>query len=50
MFLIGSALSLALGAVGCTKDEPQADLEWPPDATAYFDEYGILHARALILI
>ena len=43
-FSLALAFSLALGAVGCTKDEPQADLEWPPNATAYFDQYGILHA------
>jgi penicillin amidase len=45
---MGLVCVLALGtvaAVGCsesTQEEP--DLEWPPNATAYFDEYGILNA------
>jgi penicillin amidase len=32
--------------VGCSesKQQPEVDLEWPPNATAYFDEYGILNA------
>ena len=40
--LFGFICVLALGVMGCSESEP--DLEWPPDATAYFDEYGILNA------
>jgi len=30
---------------GCSESQQQEpDLEWPPNATAYFDQYGILHA------
>ncbi len=39
---------LALGAVsllGCSENQEEASgLEWPPNATAYFDELGILSA------
>lgn len=41
----GFIFVLALGLVGCSENKPQEpDLEWPPDATAYFDQYGILNA------
>jgi len=47
-WLFGFLCVCALGAmplVGCTESKPQEpDLEWPPNATAYFDEYGILNA------
>ncbi len=42
-FLCVCALgSVALG--GCTKSNEASPDGWPPDATAYFDEYGILNA------
>ena len=35
----------ALAPLGCSENKQQEpDLEWPPNATAYFDEYGILNA------
>jgi penicillin amidase len=47
-YFMGLVCVLALGAVapvGCSESKQQEpDLEWPPDATAYFDEYGILSA------
>ena len=47
-YFIGLVCVLALGAlatVGCSESKPaEPDLEWPPNATAYFDEYGILNA------
>ena len=47
-YLFGFVCVCALGVVplvGCTESEQQEpDLEWPPNATAYFDQYGILHA------
>ena len=45
-YLLGLVWVAVLGMaplMGCTESK-QADLEWPPDATAYFDEYGILSA------
>jgi penicillin amidase len=34
-----------VGFVSCTESQQaEPDLEWPPNATAYFDEYGILNA------
>ena len=47
-YLLGLLLVAALGAatwIGCSESkQAEPDLEWPPNATAYFDEYGILHA------
>jgi penicillin amidase len=40
-------LILALSVAGCGDDSggsSTGDLEWPPDATAYFDEHGVLNA------
>ena len=40
-------LVLGLSTTGCTSSDSSGttgDLEWPPDATAYFDEHGILNA------
>ena len=58
-FLFGSICVLALAAMGCSETAGAGgsggtggvggaggapDLEWPPNATAYFDKYGILSA------
>lgn len=47
-YLLGLQLVAALGAatwIGCSESkQAEPDLEWPPNATAYFDGYGILHA------
>ena len=47
-YVLGFLCVCALGVmplVGCTESKQQEpDLEWPPNATAYFDEYGILNA------
>ena len=47
-YLFGIMCVCALGVVpfvGCTESkQAEPDPEWPPNATAYFDEYGILHA------
>jgi penicillin amidase len=42
-------LALAFSIAGCDSDSSSGggstgDLEWPPDATAHFDEYGVLNA------
>ena len=43
-YLLGLLLIAALGAatwIGCSESkQAEPDLEWPPNATAYFDEYG----------
>ncbi len=47
-YLLGLLWVAVLGMAplaGCSESEQQqSDLEWPPNATAYFDEYGILNA------
>ena len=47
-YVFGFLCVCALGVmplVGCTESKQQEpDLEWPPNATAYFDQYGILNA------
>ena len=45
-FALTCAFALCLTPIfGCSESQQQElDLEWPPNATAYFDEYGILHA------
>ena len=44
-YLAGLICALALGTTACSEsNEQQPDLEWPPNATVYFDEYGILSA------
>ena len=46
-YLFGFLCVCALGVMplaGCTESKQEPDLEWPPNATAYFDQYGILSA------
>ena len=47
-YFVGLVCVLALGAlatIGCSESKQQeSDLEWPPNATAYFDQHGILNA------
>ena len=46
--LFGLLSVCALGVMplaGCTETkQAEPDLDWPPNATAYFDEYGVLNA------
>ncbi len=46
-YLFGFLCVCALGVMplaGCTESKQEPDLEWPPNATVYFDQYGILSA------
>ena len=39
-------LVLGLSTIGCTSSDAGGsggDLQWPPEGTAHFDEYGILN-------
>jgi penicillin amidase len=37
-------LVLGLSIIGCSSSDTGVDLEWPPDATVYFDEYRVFNA------